>query len=470
MKKFSTYLMITIAALVVAGFAGSVGMKEYFRDRIGLNTWINDIYCTGKTPDEVVEMLNEQFGDPTIEIIDKEGQSFALPFEFIDYKADFETSLNKYLASSRTKKWYANFRKPAHLVIRPSIEFDEEKLSDTWKSIPFVEEEIGRDRKYSIDSSEDGFVFVDGLTERLDLEKSYCLLKEYIGRADTLLDLAQMGCYGDIEPSSEDLKTAEVWEKVKAFIDTDIVYDMGAEQISLAGKVLSDCVDIRGQLPEVAPDGQVVISEAGVEKFVDELCEAYDTYQKERDFTTALGDVVRVPGVKYGTKLNRDAEVKFLSELLNTVAAGDHSPVKHVPSYEKEANVRGLDDIGGTYIEIDLTNQKMYYFVDRVLTVETNVVTRDMLRKRSTPEGVNYVYNKSRNRTLRGPGYAAFVKYWMAVKDGIGIHDASWRKEFGGEEYLKNGSHGCINTPLEDMIKIYESAELYTPVIMYYRD
>ena len=58
-----------------------------------------------------------------------------------------------------------------------------------------------------------------------------------------------------------------------------------------------------------------------------------------------------------------------------------------------------------------------------------------------------------------GPGYASPVKYWMPVKGGIGIHDASWRKEFGGEIYKKSGSHGCINTPTDVMSTLYDMVE-----------
>ena len=56
----------------------------------------------------------------------------------------------------------------------------------------------------------------------------------------------------------------------------------------------------------------------------------------------------------------------------------------------------------------------------------------------------------------------------MAVDGHIGIHDASWRKEFGREIYLTDGSHGCINTPLEKVRELYDMVEIGTPVIMFY--
>lgn len=60
------------------------------------------------------------------------------------------------------------------------------------------------------------------------------------------------------------------------------------------------------------------------------------------------------------------------------------------------------------------------------------------------------------------------VQYWMAVDGHIGIHDATWRNEFEGQIYQTNGSHGCINTPLEIMAELYDKVQLGTPVVMFY--
>lgn len=177
---------------------------------------------------------------------------------------------------------------------------------------------------------------------------------------------------------------------------------------------------------------------------------------------------MEVPYVTYGTCLNQEKEVKWLLENFWENRQVRSEPEYHIPSYSQEPFYRGLDDIGPTYIEIDMTTQHMYYYQEGELKLDTDIVTGNMARKMGTPEGINYVYNKQRNRVLRGPGYASPVKYWMPVKGGIGIHDASWRKEFGGEIYKKSGSHGCINTPTDVMSTLYDMVEVGTPVVMFY--
>ena len=49
----------------------------------------------------------------------------------------------------------------------------------------------------------------------------------------------------------------------------------------------------------------------------------------------------------------------------------------------------------------------------------------------------------------------------------IGLHDASWRSVFGGDQYIFNGSHGCINIPEAAMVKIFNNIEDGTPVLIF---
>ena len=89
----------------------------------------------------------------------------------------------------------------------------------------------------------------------------------------------------------------------------------------------------------------------------------------------------------------------------------------------------GEEDIGKTYIEIDMSRQTLYYYVEGDLYLESPIVTGNLKRGRGTPARVCYIYGKQRRRILRGPGYASFVNYWMPVNGNIGLHDATWRQK-----------------------------------------
>ena len=63
-------------------------------------------------------------------------------------------------------------------------------------------------------------------------------------------------------------------------------------------------------------------------------------------------------------------------------------------------------------------------------------------------------------------GYETWVNYWMPVTyTGIGLHDLN-RSAYGGDIYINNGSHGCINLPLDVAKKIYDKVTINSPVMI----
>ena len=123
--------------------------------------------------------------------------------------------------------------------------------------------------------------------------------------------------------------------------------------------------------------------------------------------------------------------------------------------------------LGEEYVEIDIPNQTMTYFKDGEVFLTTDVVTGASWGY-PTPPGLYKVENKDTDCWLSGEDYNVHVDYWVGfVGYMIGIHDAKWRTKFGGENYIKNGSHGCVNTPTEAMEELFKNIEVGVPVLVY---
>lgn len=124
-------------------------------------------------------------------------------------------------------------------------------------------------------------------------------------------------------------------------------------------------------------------------------------------------------------------------------------------------------DVGNTYIEIDISEQHLWFVKKGEVIVSTPVVTGNN-NSMDTPKGIFSIRGKSRNVSLVGAGYVSFVEYWMPfIGSSYGIHDASWRSSFGGQIYKGNGSHGCVNTPYDAVKKIYNNVSVGTPVVIH---
>ena len=131
---------------------------------------------------------------------------------------------------------------------------------------------------------------------------------------------------------------------------------------------------------------------------------------------------------------------------------------------EEKINIH-VEKTKEAYIEVAIKKQKLYYYEFNKLVLESDVVTGIYDK---TPYGTFSVINKARNVILRGINYNSFVEYWIDFKDHtFGFHDASWRSEFGGEIYLKNGSHGCVNMPKDKISKLYSLVAIGTPVYIH---
>ena len=84
-----------------------------------------------------------------------------------------------------------------------------------------------------------------------------------------------------------------------------------------------------------------------------------------------------------------------------------------------------------------------------------------------TPTGSYTLESRARDTTLTGEGYSSFVSYWMGFSGAYGLHDATWRDEFGGDIYEYAGSHGCVNLPYSAAEAIFNNVEEGTRVIVF---
>lgn len=209
-------------------------------------------------------------------------------------------------------------------------------------------------------------------------------------------------------------------------------------------------------------DGSVAIDEQQAKAFVKELAEKYDTAYTTRTFHTTGGRDIQIAQGDYGWRIDQKAETKHLLELLAAKQSATCEPI-----YAQTAAVHAKNDWGTTYVEVSLTDQYLWLYKDGHCILESYFVSGNPTRGHATPKGIYGLTYKTRDATLSGEGYDSKVKYWMPFNRNVGLHDAPWRKTFGGQIYRNNGSHGCINLPPANAAKIYENVDKNTPVIVY---
>ncbi len=201
-----------------------------------------------------------------------------------------------------------------------------------------------------------------------------------------------------------------------------------------------------------------------LEKFVsDDLKPLVETVGKTRKFKlTGKDEKISIEGGNYGYSLDVEAELKQLSTDLK-----NQKSVKRQPMYKTKESSLKNDGIGNSYVELDISRQKVWVYVDGNLRVETDCVTGCVARGNDTPTGIYFLTYKQKDAILKGANYRSHVNYWMPFNGNIGLHDATWRKTFGGDIYLTNGSHGCVNLPLYKAKEVYGLVDKTMPIIVY---
>ncbi len=126
----------------------------------------------------------------------------------------------------------------------------------------------------------------------------------------------------------------------------------------------------------------------------------------------------------------------------------------------------GLSD--ARYIEINLSSQRLWAYQDHKVIYSSPVTSGATGAGFPTVTGTFHIYYKTTNTYLNGRPYGynynVFVQYWMPFYLGYGMHDASWRNSFGGQDYYNGGSHGCVNMPLATAAFLYNWADVGTTV------
>ena len=120
-----------------------------------------------------------------------------------------------------------------------------------------------------------------------------------------------------------------------------------------------------------------------------------------------------------------------------------------------------------TYVDVNIEGQTMTYFQNGETMLSSPCVTGDVSKKRTTPTGIFAVSGHVKGTYLIGPTWKNWVDYWMPFYAGCGLHDATWRKNFGGEIYKTNGSHGCVNLPHDVAEQLFNMIDVGTVVIVH---
>jgi len=275
---------------------------------------------------------------------------------------------------------------------------------------------------------------------------------------DTVDDVVDVSkAYIDPDVAVDDLES--LWDKLEAVRSWVVSYGNG---FSITGTELYEYVSV--------DDGKAVFNDEGIAGYISQAVSTgltdYDSIGNERTFTDRAGKERTVSGGTYGSYYLTADEIAAVLDMF-----------ARQKSEEGRTPVMGLEVPNGIpdkRIEISISEQRVFLVNGGKIVLESPTVTGDISKGRDTPYGVYYVFSMVPGTFLIGDGsdgsepYKVWVDRWMPITPGgVGLHDAGWRKAFGGDIYKTDGSHGCINLPPDFAKELFDNIELNICVVVY---
>ena len=463
-EKFLTAMAAAFMTTAAVSFSSMAAVDTDFH-RFVVGTIINGVPVSGMTTADAEAYIEGYFnGGYTLEIEDTEGVREAITDTSIGYTVDVTGDLEAILKEENDGGRVSGPGVEHRYTVDAELKYDEAALRALLENMAFVKNASPTSDAY-ITPYEEGKAFsivpeVQG-TE-IDMDKLMAAVKDALNSQTRLLKVENLDCYKTIQVTADNADLNQMCANLNRYKDINITYVFGDQQEILPGLEAVKWIDgVSGST--------VQVNQQKVAEYVKYLADKYDTYGKPHTFISTSGRQVSVNG-DYGWQINQAEEAVALTRMVQ-----NGTNQTREPTYSRTAASRTGNDFGTTYVEVDMGLQHIYMYENGTLIAEAPIVTGNVAKGWTTPEGLYTLYYKERDRVLRGPkradgtySYESPVSYWMPFNGGIGLHDASWRGKFGGEIYKNNGSHGCINIPPKTAAVIYEHVYKGIPILCFY--
>lgn len=458
---------IVVLVLLIVYLAGML----YYNDKFLNGTLVNGSDVGGMTLQKANDQLSKKVNGQSLKLIFNDGQNEVLQSAQLGVSYNKDNSLNQLMKNQNKWAWFIGFFKNEKNTLTDLIQISDENLTNGIASMEHAKEEnqIAPTDAY-IQYKDGSFSIIEEtLGSKFNIEELVKNIKVALSEGKQQLDVTKANGYVKPQVYKDDQDLNNQLKAANEYCLSAITYTTPkGKEIALDGSTLITWLSKQD-------DGSYTKDESVFKEkltaFVKELASQYNSIGATRTFTGKDGQSHTVSGGTYGFRVSTDSEVSALLKMINE----NKSENNRIPEHTGQLPSGENGGLGTTYLEINITKQHLWFVKDGSIVLESDFVSgKESDPTRLTPSGTYYIYNKERNRVLRGTKqpngkyeYESPVSYWMPFNKGIGLHDASWRSTFGRDIYINSGSHGCINLPTGFAGSLYSQIYVNLPVVVY---
>ena len=436
-----------------------IGGRFFFQSHYFPNTRINGVDCSMMNQEDAFSGISDYLSTYNLTIHSEDGD-LSLSAEDVGLAYKSSGDLTKILKAQDVDQWFLHLRS-AYTFQVMETSLDDAKLVVAIEALACMNPSTPRESEnptlvYNKEKNE--YDVVDGAIGNLVNEETFTeAVRKAILAGDEAVDLLSQKYYLPSKYNASSDIIVQAKKKADKYVKSAIHYKDGDTTMNVVGKRIHKFINIDEKY-------NVTIDEAKVKDYVkNNVAKKFGSGDLVVIDSPGSGKIYVSDGDS-GKVVNDTAELKKLLKNIRSGKEVTRKP-KYITDYLYSTNGKIVKD---DYVDINLSKQKVYVIINGKQKVKTDCVTGNVSAGRSSPTGIYKIAYKTTNYTM--VKYNAFVYYWMPYDTtyGIGLHDATWRSSFGGNIYQYDGSHGCINLPLDKARQIYNIVYAGIPVIVHW--
>lgn len=454
-RKVLIGVIAVLLLLTVAAYGYGV---YYFSEYFLPGSLVNGFNCSYMSREETERLLKRETAAYVLAVQTRGNGQESISADEIGLAYISDGSIRELLRRQSRFLWFLSFGQHKTYEVPASVTYDPELLEEKIDSLSCMKNNIAPVDARIEDTGEKFEIIPETVGTQVIRERLEEEIIKAVTTGDPVVNLEEDGCYDNPSVYGEDERLIKDCEQMNEITDVVITYDFSDRKETVDREV------IRGWLTR-DENGDLTLEKEKISAYVASLAEKYDTVGTQRIFETYDDREVSVSGGDYGWMIDQEKETEALFQ-----AVADKKTQVREPEYQQKAMSRDANDIGYTYVEIDLPNHRLVVYQDGNPVVDTGILSSS-----GTPAGVYIVQDMQQSAQIDGKA----VNYRIAFGNGLGIQEDP-EMNFGDASFGSytdldaasdfsswSGTGGNVVVSSDQAAAVYQNVTKDMPIVIY---
>ena len=224
-KKWRKYLLI-IASVVILSLVGLLIILLHYQNGFGYGTWINGVYCTGKSVNTVNDEIVSEYPIPTVVIKSIDGTEYEIEGTKFGFYYDCISELKKIMELQDES---VNVFSGAEYEIIGERFYDEEQLLSEIHHMKLFADSADLAPGVALSWDGEKYMVSDTTHDVLNKMKAVDCILASVREGNYFIDLYEKSCYEDVAYTDDMKQVFLLYDLINKFLEIKVEHIMGVE-------------------------------------------------------------------------------------------------------------------------------------------------------------------------------------------------------------------------------------------------